>query len=59
MTDDSGIARRELLIFDRDTSALLATKTLLLERVPELDADPPARIGFALFLESKIVDALP
>lgn len=59
MTDDSGIAERRLMIFDRDSSVLLATETILLERTPELDADPPVRISYAVFLESKVVDGLP
>lgn len=59
MGDDSGVAHRELLIFDPDTSTLLATETILLGRTSEFDADPPVRIGWAVFLESAIVEGLP
>jgi hypothetical protein len=59
MTDDSGPRRRQTLVFDPRTSTLLATETTLLERISELDADPPVHIGYAVFLESKVVDELP
>lgn len=54
-SDYSGAKTRKILIFDPKTSALLAERTVLLERVQWLDADPPVVIGDSLYLASGVV----
>jgi hypothetical protein len=54
-SDYTGAREQKLLIFDPHTSALLAERTVLLERVPWLDADPPVVIGDTLYLASGVV----
>jgi hypothetical protein len=49
-----GLERRTL-IFDPDTSMLLAEEDVLLEPVDWLDADPPLVIGYNTYLVSDIV----
>lgn len=56
-SDYSGARTRKELIFDPETSDLLAEQEVLLERVQWLDADPPAVIGYAVYLESGTVDS--
>lgn len=51
----SGVGlERRILIFDPDTSMLLAEETVLLEAVDWLDADPPIVIGYNTYLVSDI-----
>lgn len=54
-SDYSGARTRKILIFDPETSTLLAERTVLLERVQWLDADPPVVIGDSLYLASGVV----
>jgi hypothetical protein len=53
-----GLERRTL-IFDPDTSMLLAEDDVLFERVDWLDADPPLVIGYNTYLVSDIVATIP
>jgi hypothetical protein len=53
-----GLERRTL-IFDPETSALLAEEEVLLNKVDWLDAEPPIVIGYNTYLVSDIVPALP
>jgi hypothetical protein len=60
MTDaqsSRGLERRTL-IFDPETSALLAEEDVLLHKVDYLDADPPIVIGYNIYLVSDIVPAV-
>lgn len=57
-SDYTGARERKILVFDPRTSALLAERRVLLERVPWLDADPPVVIGDTLYLASGAVDTL-
>ena len=50
---------RHTLIFDPETSMLLAEETVLLEGVDWLDADPPIVIGYNTYLVSDITAAIP
>lgn len=54
-SDDAGFLERNELIFDPDTSELLAERQILLERVDWIDADPGTVIGYAVYLESGVV----
>ncbi|MGH2656906.1 MAG: CU044_5270 family protein [Actinomycetota bacterium] len=56
-SDYSGALIREELVFDPNTSELLAERQVLLERVPWLDAEPGAVIGWAAYLQSGTVDS--
>ena len=61
MTNDQssrGLERR-VLIFDPQTSSLLAEEDVLLHRVAYLDAEPPLVIGYNTYLTSEIVPAIP
>ncbi|OGO52059.1 MAG: hypothetical protein A2Z32_13550 [Chloroflexi bacterium RBG_16_69_14] len=61
MTNDQssrGLERRTL-IFDPETSMLLAEEDVLLHKVDWLDADPPTVIGYNTYLMSEIVSAIP
>ena len=61
MTNDQssrGLERR-VLIFDPETSVLLAEEDVLLHKVDWLDADPPLVIGHNTYLVSEIVSAIP
>lgn len=53
-----GLERRTL-IFDPDTSMLLAEEDVLLEPVDWLDAEPPLVIGYNTYLVSDIVATIP
>ena len=56
----SGVGlERHTLIFDPDTSMLLAEETVLLETVDWLDADPPIVIGYSTYLVSDITVTIP
>ena len=61
MTNDQssrGLERR-VLIFDPQTSALLAEEDVLLHKVDWLDAEPPLVIGYDTYLVSNVVPAIP
>ena len=53
-----GLERRTL-IFDPETSALLAEEEVILSKVDWLDAEPPVVIGYNTYLVSDVVAALP
>ncbi len=53
-----GLERR-ILIFDPQTSVLLAEEDVLLHKVDWLDAEPPMVIGYNTYLVSDIVPAIP
>jgi hypothetical protein len=55
----TGAKQRKIYIFDRSTSMFLAEEEILLERAGSLDAKPPGTIRYTLYLESKMVPALP
>jgi hypothetical protein len=57
--DSSRGLERRTLIFDPDTSMLLAEEDVLLEPVDWLDAEPPLVIGYNTYLVSDIVAAIP
>lgn len=59
-TDQSsrGLERR-VLIFDPQTSSLLAEEDVLLHKVDWLDAEPPLVIGYNTYLVSDIVPTIP
>jgi hypothetical protein len=56
-SDDAGFLERNELVFDPDTSELLAERQILLERVDWIDAEPGTVIGYAVYLESGIVES--
>jgi hypothetical protein len=61
MTSDQsrvGLERR-VLIFDPQTSSLLAEEDVLLNKVDWLDAEPPQVIGYNTYLVSDIVPTIP
>jgi hypothetical protein len=61
MTNDQssrGLERR-VLIFDPDTSMLLAEEDVLLSKVDWLDAEPPLLIGYNTYLVSDMVPTIP
>ena len=61
MTNDQssrGLERR-VLIFDSQTSSLLAEEDVLLHKVDWLDAEPPQVIGYDTYLVSDIVPTIP
>ena len=51
----SGDRERYALVFDPRTAMLLAEETWLLERVPYVDAEPPARIEYTAYLRYEAV----
>jgi hypothetical protein len=53
-----GLERRTL-VFDPNTSMLLAEEDVLLEPVEWLDADPPVIIGYNTYLVSDVVATIP
>lgn len=56
--DDFGYLERNELIFDPDTSELLAERQVLLERVSWIDAEPGTVIGYAAYhLKSGVVES--
>lgn len=58
--DGSGAGReRRTLIFDPETSMLLAEEQVLLDKVDWLDAEPPLVIGYNTYLASEIVETIP
>jgi hypothetical protein len=58
--DRSGAGReRRVLIFDPETSVLLAEEDVLLDKVDWLDAEPPLVIGYNTYLISDIVPTIP
>lgn len=56
-SDDAGFLKRNELIFDPQTSELLAEREILLERVDWIDAEPGTVIGHAVYLSSGVVDS--
>ena len=61
MTNDQssrGLERR-VLIFDPETSVLLAEEDVLLHKVDWLDGEPPLVIGYNTYLVSDIVPTIP
>jgi hypothetical protein len=61
MTNDQssrGLERR-ILIFDPQTSMLLAEEAVLLHKVDYLDADAPIVIGYDTYLISDVVSTIP
>jgi hypothetical protein len=56
-SDDVGFLERTELVFDPHTSELLAEREVLLERVDWIDAEPGTVIGYAVYLDSGIVDS--
>lgn len=61
MTNDQssrGLERR-VLIFDPQTSSLLAEEDVLLHKVDWLDAEPPLVIGYNTYVTSEIVPTIP
>lgn len=54
-SDYTGTRERKILIFDPKTSTLLSERTVLLEHVNWLDADPPVVSGDTLYLASGVV----
>jgi hypothetical protein len=58
--DRSGAGReRRVLIFDPETSVLLAEEDILLDKVDWLDGEPPLVIGYNTYLTSEIVPTIP
>jgi hypothetical protein len=57
-SNDAGYLHRVELVIDPDTSELLAEQDTLLDRVEWLDAEPGAHIGYAVYLETGIVDSV-
>lgn len=57
-SDDANYLHRVELVIDPDTSELLAEQDTLLERVDWLDAEPGTIIGYAVYLETGIVDSV-
>jgi hypothetical protein len=55
-SDDAGFLERNELVFDPDTSELLAERQVLLERVDWADAEPGTVIGYAVYLSSGVVE---
>jgi hypothetical protein len=53
-----GLERR-VLVFDPHTSMLLEEEDVLLARVDWLDSNPPTVIGYATYLVSDVVPAIP
>jgi hypothetical protein len=56
-SDDAGFLERNELVFDPETSELLAERQVLLERVDWIDAEPGTVIGYAVYVKSGIVDS--
>jgi hypothetical protein len=56
--DESGSAVRVVLIFDQETSELLAEEHYLLEPASWVDADPGTRLSFIAYLESGRTDSI-
>jgi hypothetical protein len=54
----SGSAIRSVMIFDAETSRLLATERILMERAPWIDARPGTRLSFVAYLSSGRVDSV-
>jgi hypothetical protein len=54
-SDDAGFLERNELVFDPETSELLAEREVLLERVDWIDAEPGTVIGYAVYLNSGVV----
>lgn len=55
-SDDAGYLERHELIFDPDTSELLAEREVLLERVDWIDAEPGTVIVYQTYLNSGVVE---
>jgi hypothetical protein len=53
LVDEQGI--RSELVFDPETSALLAERDVLAGRVPKLDAAPGTTIGHTTYLDTAVV----
>lgn len=57
-SDDGGYLERIELIFDPDTSELLAERQLLLEEVDWVDAEPGTVIGWAVYLDNGVTNSV-
>ena len=57
-SDDQGAPIRTTMIFDPTTSQLLAIETVLLARVPWIDEEPGAVIGYTAYLQSGTVNSV-
>jgi hypothetical protein len=55
----TGLRQRNVLIFDPRTSALLGEEEVLLEPATWVDAQPPVLVGYAVYLDSRVVQSLP
>lgn len=56
-SDYSGARIRHELVFDPNTSEMIAERQVLLERVEWVDADPPTLIGTVVYLDAGIVES--
>jgi hypothetical protein len=56
-SDYSGALTRQELIFDPETSEMWAERQVLLEEATWVDVQPPAVIGYAVYLEAGVVDS--
>jgi len=56
-SDDAGFLERNELVFDPETSELLAERQVLLKRVEWIDAEPGTVIGYAVYVKSGVVDS--
>jgi hypothetical protein len=54
---NGGVDFHDELIFDSDTSELLGERQILLNEVDWVDAEPGTTIGYAVYLESGMVDS--
>ncbi len=54
----SGSTIRTVMIFDPETSHLLATEDILMERAPWVDAPPGTRLAFVAYLSSARTDSV-
>jgi hypothetical protein len=56
--DESGAAVEAVMIFDQETSELLAQETILLELASWVDAAPGTRLSFVVYLEAGWTDSV-
>ncbi len=57
--EGNGLEYREWMIFDRESTELLGTETVLLTAVSDYRAQPPVTISWFVYLESDLVDRIP
>ena len=55
---DTGILIQVVMIFDEETSKLLAQEEILLERASAVDAEPGTRLQYTAYLESGRTDSI-